>query len=133
MIARVLDAAEWPRLQETGLNWALWRTLDPETMQVVVVEKDGAILACWATMACRHVEGFWVHPDHRRRAGVVRRLAWTMRGLLHGLGATQVLTFAETPDVEALLLGAGATALPWKGFALPADFGPWRGKDTPCR
>jgi hypothetical protein len=125
MQARVLPAAEWDRLAETGLDLTLWLPLDRQAAQIVVVEDAGAIVACWSVMAVRHVEGFWVHPAHRQRGGALRRLFVGMRTLLRSLGATAVVTHAATPDIAALLRAAGATDL-GPSFLLPVDFGPWR-------
>lgn len=127
MTARILSPAEWPRLAETDLDVALWTQVDPgSSLQIVVVENaERQIVACWATMACRHVEGFWVRPDHQKRGGVLRRLFVAMREVLLGLGATSVVTHAETPAIADLLIAAGATRWPGESFVLPVDFGPW--------
>ncbi len=124
--AHVLDRGDWHRLAETGLPLDVWSKLDPRDVQVVVVEDDGVIVRCWATLACRHVEGFWCRPDHRGQAGTLRRLFVEMRTRLKALGATTVVTHAVTPDVVKLLESAGASRLPGDSYLLPVDFGPWR-------
>ena len=129
MNAHILDRSEWPRLAETGLPLAVWSQLDPVQVQIVVVEEDGEIVRCWATMACRHVEGFWSRPDHRGRAGTLRKLFLAMRELLKQQGATFVVTQAETPDVVKLLESAGASRLLGESYLLPVDFGPWGQKE----
>lgn len=126
MTSRVLPPAEWNRLDETDMPHAVWTQLNPTGAQVVVVEDEHRIVACWCLIIVRHVEAFWVHPTHRKRGGVLRRLFVTMRALLNELGATMVVTHAETPDVAALLCAAGATPLPGQAYLLPVDFGPWR-------
>lgn len=123
--SRVLPLAEWDRLRETALDLAVWGTIDPAAAIVVVVEDDGVIVACWGTFPCRHVEGFWVRPDHQKRGGVLRRLFVGMRTVLTELGATAVVTQADTPDVADLLRAAGATRVPGESYLLPVDFGPW--------
>lgn len=133
MTSRVLPIAEWDRLAETGLDLATWRQVDPHTLQVVIVEDEGRIVACWATMACRHVEGFWLHPDHRRRGGALRRLFVGMRTLLRELGATTVITQAQADDVHQLLTAAGGVPIAGTSFLLPVDFGPWATREkVPC-
>ena len=125
MVTRLLRADEWHRISETPLAFEVWRHLDPSSVQIIIVEDGDAIIACWATMACRHVEGFWVRPDHQKRGGTLRRLFVGMRELLTGLGASTVLTQAETPEVAALLEDAGATRMKGTSYYLPVDFGPW--------
>lgn len=123
--AHVLARSEWHRLAETDLPLDVWNRLDPASVEIVVVEDDGVIVRCWATMACRHVEGFWARADHRGKAGTLRALFLQMRSVLKGLGATVVVTQAETVDVVNLLESAGASRLPGSSFLLPVDFGPW--------
>lgn len=126
--SHILDRSEWHRIAETGLPVDVWSRLDPATVQIVIVEEDGVIVRCWATMAVRHVEGFWCRPDHRARPGTLRTLFVAMRALLHSLGSTAVVTQAETPDIVKLLESAGASRLPGDSFLLPVDFGPWADK-----
>lgn len=123
--AYVLKPSDWHRLAETGLDLAAWQAAGPANTDVVVVEQDGVLVACWATFACRHVEGFWVAPTHQKRGGVLRRLFVGMRARLAELGATTVVTQAETREVADLLRAAGATPMPGESFLLPVDFGPW--------
>lgn len=126
MTTRLLRADEWDRIRETPLAFDVWRHLDASAVQIVIVEDEaGAIVACWATMACRHVEGFWVRPDHQKRGGTLRRLFVGMRELLTSLGTSTVLTQAETPEVAALLEDAGGTRMKGTSYYLPIDFGPW--------
>lgn len=129
MVARILQASEWNRLKETGLDLALWSKLDPATVHIVIVEDAGQIVACWATFAVRHVEGFWVRPDHQKRGGALRRLFVGMRALLTELGSTSAVTQAETPEIAALLTSAGATRVPGDSYTLPVAFGPWARRD----
>ena len=96
MTARVLPASEWHRIEETGLDVALWSALEAGPTQIVIVEDNAQqIVACWGTFAVRHVEGFWVRPDHQKRAGTLRRLFVGMRALLATLGTQAVVTQAE--------------------------------------
>ena len=125
LTTRLLQRDEWHRLRETGLPLEVWLTLDQASVQIVIVEDDGEIVRCWATMAVRHVEGFWAREDHRKRGGSMRALFVGMRELLKALGSTAVVTQAETQDVADLLQSAGATRLPGDSYILPVDFGPW--------
>ena len=126
MVTRLLRADEWPRLATTGVDYATWSKLDPASAEIVIVEDEsGRIVATWGTFAVRHVEGFWVHPDHQKRGAVLRRLFLGMRNVLQRFGMTHVVTGAQTTEVADLLQSAGATRLPGESFLLPVDFGPW--------
>lgn len=131
MTTRILPVAEWDRLR-ASLDLDTWRQVDPTTIQIVVVEDHGEVIAHWATMACRHVEGFWVHPDHRRRGGALRRLFVGMREILNSLNATTVLTQAETDELKGLLDKAGATRMRGQSYFLPVDSGPWSVRGPSC-
>jgi hypothetical protein len=133
VVARVLAAHEWARLAETDLDLAVWGHLGPADAEIVIVEDAGVIVACWATFLVRHVEGFWVHPDHRKRGGVLRRLFVGMRKVLLDLGTRAAATQADTPEIDALLRAAGATRIPGTSFLLPVNFGPWAKGSAPCR
>jgi hypothetical protein len=128
MVARILQASEWHRLKETGLDLELWSQLEPSSVHIVIVEDAGQIVACWATFAVRHVEGFWVRPDHQKRGGALRRLFVGMRALLTELGSSFAVTQAETPEIAALLTAAGASRVPGESYTLPVAFGPWARK-----
>jgi hypothetical protein len=128
-MTRLLPFAEWSKLQGTEIPSSVWALHDRASLQFVVVENEaGEIVATWATLVCRHVECFWVRPDHRGTGGVLRRLFVGMRELLIALRATTVITLAETNETRVLLEDAGATALPGTLYLLPVDFGPWATK-----
>lgn len=114
MTTRVLPPAEWPRLAGTELE-TVWPQLPRDAAVVLVVEDGDAIIACWALITVRHVEGVWIAPEHRGRASVARRLLSGMRELTGG-GA--VFTAALTPEVEALLEGLRAEKLPGEHYVL---------------
>jgi len=120
MTTRVLPRHEWPRLKGTELE-TLWPLL-PQDADVLVVEEDGDIVGCWALYLLPHVEGVWVHPAHRGRGGVVRRLLSGMRTLVYALQRdTAVQTGAlDTEDgavVAEMLKKLGAVELPGRHFA----------------
>lgn len=82
MTHRILDPAEWPRLDGTELE-GVWKILQPDRAQVLVVEDgDGAIVGCWALVWALHAEGCWIAPRHRLHSSVARHL-WVG---LHELG-----------------------------------------------
>lgn len=71
----------------------------PEHSRIIVAEQEGTIVAYWGAFSAIHVEPLWVHPDHRRRPGLVRRL-WS--GVVSTLQSAGVRTaFACIADVDA--------------------------------
>ena len=118
MTIRILPPSEWSRLEGTELDLAR-PFLPTEDTQVLVVEQDGVIVGCWAVIRYVHVEGLWIHPDHRRRGRVLRWLLTGMQRVAGALGVKAVLTAAVTDEVRALILGAGGTQLPGDHYVLP--------------
>lgn len=118
MIARILPPAEWARLAGTELE-TVWPHLNPTRASIVVVEdRFGTIVGCWAAFQQVHVEGVWIHPKHRRTAGVAKRLLVGMRDLVLSWGAPTVMTAATTDEVRQLLARLGATQLPGDHYVL---------------
>lgn len=111
MTTRYLHPSEWPKLAGTELGES-WRCLKPETAEVLVVEDDGGtIIGCWAIYKVMHVDGIWVHPDHRAKGGVFRRLIVGMRHLASEMNAEAVVAACITPNVQEMLENAGATRI----------------------
>jgi len=75
---RDLPADEWHKLKQVplGIN------PDPSIYRAIVCEENGQIIACWFAYQATHVEPVWIHPDHRKRPGVIRRLWGTVVQLL---------------------------------------------------
>ena len=129
MTARELPVGEYPRLVGTALGPVIGAL--PESARVIVVEDDdGAIVGCWMLAAYWHAEGLYIAPEHRGRAGAVRRLLRAVHHLAGELGITHVITGAMDDRVRALLAHAGATALP-EQYVLRLDTVTAR-KDPPC-
>lgn len=108
---RILPPEDWAeKLRGTALEG---HQLHPEHTAIVVVEDEaGQVVACWAAFDAVHVEGLWVHRDHRGRSTVARLLLEGMLRELRDTQVTEVMTNADTPQVEALLRHVGATQLP---------------------
>lgn len=109
--ARILPPEEWTvKLSGTALAG---HRLDPHHAIIVVVEDTaGAVIACWAAVETVHVEGLWIRADHRGLAVVARELFGGMIGELRELGVPEVMTNADSPDVEKLLRHVKAEQLP---------------------
>lgn len=118
MITRILPPREWPRLAGTELGDA-WEHLSPKDVSMLVVEQDGVIVGCWCVLRYVHVEGLWIHPDHRKRGSVGRRLLRGMRQAARELGARFVFTGALGDDVRGLIAHIGGTKLPGEAYVIP--------------
>lgn len=118
MTSRVLPPEEWPRLVGTEAE-ALWPTLDPEYSRIVVVERDGEIVACHVLMNVLHVECLWIHPESRGKASVGRRLWHAVQDEARATGVRAVMTHADSDQVRGLLERAGAVPLVGETFMVP--------------
>jgi hypothetical protein len=118
MTRRILPPEEWSKLDATALGPA-WRAMAPESSQVVVVEDDGQIIACWCLVTWAHVEGLWIADAHQKRTGAARHLLMGMKALCADRGIDAVVTHADTEDVAALVLHAGGHRLPGDAYVLP--------------
>lgn len=115
---RELPAHEWSRLVGTELE-TLWPTMKPATDRIIVVERDGEIIACWALMAIMHVEGLWIAPSERGRAGIARRLWRGMRDLVRYYRVPMVWTGAQSDDIKAMIVKAHGMKVPFDSYILP--------------
>lgn len=113
MKARVLPREEWDRLAGTEAGGPL-----PESARPVVIERDGQILACHVLMPLWHVEGLWVHPDHRKST-VGGRLWAAVKREAEAVGAAAVLTAALDDEVRALIAHVDGVKLPGEHYVIP--------------
>lgn len=120
MTSRVLPPIEWPRLAGTDLGPVL-ESLTPETAEIVVVERDGAIVACWAVLTVTHLEGLWIDPACRGTASAARRLLNRTVETLLRRNVARVLTAASSDRVRALLTHIGATKIPAEMFSVQLE------------
>jgi N-acetylglutamate synthase-like GNAT family acetyltransferase len=119
MTTRTLPRAEWSRLVGTELETVA--PLLPEAAEVVIVEADNQLVACWAVYPLIHVEGVWIHPDHRGKGSAARRLLRGMRTTAQRMGARAVSTAACTPEIATLLDKLGAVRLDGAHYALNVE------------
>lgn len=68
-----------------------------------------------------HLEGVWVHPDHRGKGRVLARLLPAMSEAVRTMfGARVVWTAAETDTIAHFITDhLGGTELPARHFVLP--------------
>ena len=114
---RLLPPAEWHRLAHLDLG-QLTPALDPKATSIAVVEDaSGAIVGCWAAILVVHAEGVWIDPAYRKTT-VALKLWRRMRTIVAGLGATAVVTGANSPDIAALLTRKRAQLIPYQEYVV---------------
>jgi len=109
LVARVLPSEEWAAkiLPVWPAGWAL---PDAGHARMVVVERDGQVVATWAAMDVVHLHGVWKDPA-ARDPKIPGLLIDAMMDLLRGAGIAGVFTIAPTPEVRALAEHAGFEVL----------------------
>jgi RimJ/RimL family protein N-acetyltransferase len=91
-----LESADWPRLlafepfKSTGLP------VDNGHWRIFIAELDGQIIGCVSLHSQVHWDPWWIHPEHRGNAGIVRGLIKQGVSVLNQLGITDV--FATISD-----------------------------------
>ena len=94
MTSRILPREEWDKLKGTEAELV---TLGTTSTVVVVEDDEGQVVGCHVLQAVLHAECLWVHPDHRKKAAVARRLWWSVRNVAQQLfNAEAVWTASET-------------------------------------
>ena len=96
MRARVLPPEEWPRLDETLIPW---RTLRRRFTEVIVVERDGAIVASVALLTTLHAECV----SNTGGSGAMRALWSALRARVRAAGGQAVWTAAVDAPMRRLL------------------------------
>ncbi len=111
MTTRVLEPHEYSLLAHLEAGVLVAHLTD--AARVIVVEDGGQILGCHVLQPILHAEGLWIHPDHRGRVSVARRL-WgaVQRQAREHFGVDWFATGAVTDDVCRLLEHVGAVKLP---------------------
>jgi GNAT superfamily N-acetyltransferase len=117
MTIRVLPAEEWGRLEGQDVA-GLLPLYKPENVRVVVVEREGEIIAVWAALRQVTFEGLWVHPEHRTR-GVI------MGVLEAGLDAAKPwanaygVTWSKDPKISRQIKHLGGRQFEAETYFLP--------------
>jgi hypothetical protein len=115
MLARVLRPAEYAQLADTEVG-PLWSQLSDQT-RVVIVEDRGQLVGCHVLVPVVHAECLWIHPAHRGKTSVARRL-WTgvQREVREHFQARGFATAAISEDVRRLLQHVQAEPIPGQHF-----------------
>jgi hypothetical protein len=125
MTARELPANEWHRLKGTEME-GIVPYLPRDNATVLVIEEGDMILGCWSVFPVLHVEGVWIHPEHRGKGRVAANLWRAMSRLVHRLGGRSAVTHSRTPEITQLITRRGAKPLDGTAFVLPFSERPAR-------
>ena len=117
MTTRVLPFSEWNRLKDTDFPIVLPHVSEADLEVFVVEDEHGQIVGAWGEM--RRLEGLWIHPDHRKKAAVGRRLFYGMREHLRAKGVNWITTGAMDDTVRELLHAINAVPIPGDSYFLP--------------
>jgi hypothetical protein len=98
--------------------WEMIEQVNPDALDVVVVEDGAEIVGCWGLITLAHVEGIWIRPDHQKRGVVLRKLWRAMRHLTTQRNIERVITGADTTDVAEILTAMHAQPM-GRQFLLP--------------
>lgn len=112
MTTRVLPVEEWPRLAAT-LAAPAWRDLDPQFAEVIVVERDGAIVGQVILLQVMHAECC----ENTGGPGVMRLLWECLQARVALAGGKAVWGAAVETPMRRLLERHG-TAVPGDHFIL---------------
>jgi hypothetical protein len=113
---RVLPGEEYERLRvfppfAGGLP-------NPDFTRIIVAElggPGGELVAVWSLIQAIHAEPMWVREDHRKRAGLIRRLWTSVWSELQAVGALMAFAIVADQDAAAnvpLVLRLGFEKLP---------------------
>ncbi len=105
MILRVLPQEEWNRLVDHPM--LAGATLAEDTIITVAEDSTGQIIGLWLAMNVKHMEGFWIHPDHRKKSTLPVRLVNFMEGVLRKADIKGAVCWAEDSQVEEYLVRLG--------------------------
>jgi hypothetical protein len=96
MNTRLLLPEEYGKLR--GLAYHDDWIPDPKDSKILVVERDGEIIAFWCMKAEIHIEPMWIKPEERR--GILgRAIVKGMGKIIHG----QCYAFTESDTIAGYL------------------------------
>lgn len=126
MRSRILDPAEYDKLEPTNMP-PLFPFVKPEDIQVVVVEDDdGKLLAAMTVLRVVHFEGAWINPENKGM-GATRSLLRLACDVARGWNDRFVMGGAETSDstMHEVCSRLGGSYMPMNLYSIPLE-------DKPC-
>src|SRR3982750_4141044 len=122
-VTRLLPPDEWYKLKETEADPA-YLHFDPQYTNVVVVEKEGSVVACWVLFPVYHAECVWIRKEDQKNPVVAGRLVKGMKHLATELGLKNLVTHAIDEEVKNLLTKhLEAKKIPGESFIFPVKLG----------
>lgn len=122
LTTRILPRGEWPRLAGTLLDPA-WKGFD-DSARVIVVERDGTIVATAALFQAWHLDAVWLAEQERGNAAVGRALLREVRAQVAEIGTPEVAMMALTDEGRRICEGLGeAVHLDCDHFAVKVKHG----------
>lgn len=118
MTSRILPPDEWAKLDDVGAE-TIWKLLDPEKAQILVIEDEGQIVGTLTLMSVVHAECVWIKPSHRKGYGVMKRLLDEMWTTARGAGATALWAGSVSDTMTNILHRIGASEVPGRSFVFP--------------
>jgi N-acetylglutamate synthase-like GNAT family acetyltransferase len=118
MTTRILPPDEWHRLANTEVEH-VWPLLNPEQSQILAIEQDGEIVGTLVMVTFVHAECLWIHPDHRKGFGVMRRLLDGMWDTAKVLGARRLWSGSLSETTTHILHRLGGQEIPGRSFVFP--------------
>ena len=95
--------------------------VNPPDTEVIVVERDGEIVASMAVMRMTHFEAAWVHPSVKGNAGVVRRLLNACFKSAQRFPERFAIAMCNERAVSDLLLRLDGVKMPVDSYAVPTQ------------
>ncbi|MEK9723023.1 MAG: GNAT family N-acetyltransferase [Rhodospirillaceae bacterium] len=124
MKVRILRQDEWGQAPTEEMP-ALLPYVAPQNLAIIVAESDeGKVIGCLSTLRVMHLEGLWVHPEHR--GGMVAYSLYRQALALAGIyDEAWVLGGAADGDgrMDDLIRRCGGCALPLKFYVMPVKGG----------
>lgn len=112
MTSRILNPDEYLRLAGTPAEGAVTH-FTPATRVVVVEDDDGKLLGCEVFQPILHGEFLWIHPQHRGKSSVARRLWKAMKDTVkREFSVEWFATGCDSDQVRELLCHVKAHKLP---------------------
>lgn len=106
MKTRLLPPEEWSRLDGTEAAM-LVPMLNRERDMVIAIEDGKELIGCVPVFWALHADCVWIHPDHRKKAGVARAL-WAALGSVAQQNGRAIGIMATQPVMKQFLERMGA-------------------------